>query len=332
MVEKIKLICKAYVFPSDLAAPQASVQAQPQPAPPSAAGAQPPFVDAALALFMQAAQAVPLAASSAVSPAHQKFVEIMPFLDGATNFDVEFRKWYLDVRVNILKGDIPPSSYVNPLAWFQSMAPEYPIMTSIARSVLCKMATSSEVERAFSAAGHIVTKLRNRLASRTVEDLMLGRAWLLRDPNVMQFMKTASALPSLQASTSAAQRGEEEPTTLEALALSSEAIDSMAAFKEAAEVAQFLAEKGAISAYYDGCVVSGDDDPVTAAGGGAMAWHTGAAGGGGGGSSSGSGGNSSLLGGAGAAASYGAGAGYKRGAGEHEVDVGDAGFLSKKRK
>ena len=54
-------------------------------------------------------------------------------------------------------------------------APRYPFLSILARKFLCIPATSVPLERIFSAAGHIVSKLRASLSPENVDALLFLR-------------------------------------------------------------------------------------------------------------------------------------------------------------
>ena len=65
--------------------------------------------------------------------------------------------------------------YLDPLDWWRKKSADFPHLSILARRVLAIPATQAESERLFSCAGNIVTKNRNKLASSTVELLVLLR-------------------------------------------------------------------------------------------------------------------------------------------------------------
>lgn len=58
------------------------------------------------------------------------------------------------------------------LDWWRLNEGTYPILSRVARALLCIPVADAEVERVFSAAGLIVTKRRNRLKSDTISKLL----------------------------------------------------------------------------------------------------------------------------------------------------------------
>ena len=66
----------------------------------------------------------------------------------------------------------------NPLAWWAENKNKYPILSTLARSILCVPATSAPCERLFSYAGNIVSNDRNRLLPENAEEIIFLRvAW-----------------------------------------------------------------------------------------------------------------------------------------------------------
>lgn len=71
-----------------------------------------------------------------------------------------------------------------PLAWWKDNAGKYPKIAKVARKVLAVPATSVPSERVFSATGLLINKLRNRLASDLVDNIIFlnkNRVQLLSD-------------------------------------------------------------------------------------------------------------------------------------------------------
>ena len=66
----------------------------------------------------------------------------------------------------------------NPLDWWKLNAGKYPILSSIARRILCVPATSAPCERLFSYAGLTISNDRNRLLPENAEEFLFLRvAW-----------------------------------------------------------------------------------------------------------------------------------------------------------
>ena len=66
----------------------------------------------------------------------------------------------------------------NPLDWWKLKAGKYPILSSIARRILCVPATSAPCGRLFSYAGLTINNDRNRLLPENAEEFLFLRvAW-----------------------------------------------------------------------------------------------------------------------------------------------------------
>lgn len=64
------------------------------------------------------------------------------------------------------------------LEFWRNSAGRYPILSMIARDILCIQATSAQSERENSKAKNIKTDNRNRLASATVQASICLKSWL----------------------------------------------------------------------------------------------------------------------------------------------------------
>lgn len=69
----------------------------------------------------------------------------------------------------------PVDEDMNPLEWWKKNEVRFPRIAQVARSVLAIPATSVPSERIFSAAGLIVTKLRNRISTDLVDKIIFLR-------------------------------------------------------------------------------------------------------------------------------------------------------------
>ena len=58
------------------------------------------------------------------------------------------------------------------LQWWSEHHKEYPALSTVARNILCVMATSAASERNFSLAGHVVSERRATLRSSSVNDIL----------------------------------------------------------------------------------------------------------------------------------------------------------------
>ena len=63
-----------------------------------------------------------------------------------------------EVRADGTEGD-----HTNPLLWWHKNSLAYPLLSKLAKKLLCIPATSAPSERVFSVAGRTITKLRSRL-------------------------------------------------------------------------------------------------------------------------------------------------------------------------
>jgi hypothetical protein len=82
--------------------------------------------------------------------------EVNPLLEECKN--------YINLVVNLVDD-------LNTLGFWRMYAHKFPILSRVARRLLCCSATSCDVERLFSRAGLICSTLRNRLAPKTIQCL-----------------------------------------------------------------------------------------------------------------------------------------------------------------
>ncbi|KAI5316316.1 hypothetical protein L3X38_036023 [Prunus dulcis] len=78
----------------------------------------------------------------------------------------------------IWKSLLPRTLDFDILSWWKTNGIKYPTLHDIARNILAIPVSTVASESAFSTSGRIVSPLRNRLHSKTVEALMCGRDWL----------------------------------------------------------------------------------------------------------------------------------------------------------
>ncbi|CAK9291488.1 unnamed protein product [Gordionus sp. m RMFG-2023] len=69
------------------------------------------------------------------------------------------------------------SEIINILDWWRGNAVRFPHLAMMARDYLCQTTSVVASERAFSLAGNIMTKLRNRMASSTLKECMSLSSW-----------------------------------------------------------------------------------------------------------------------------------------------------------
>ena len=72
-----------------------------------------------------------------------------------------------------------PAAYDSPLAFWRDHKREYPVLSEVARRVLCISASAAQSERDFLCVGHTITDTRSRLSAEKVEAVELIR-WGLR--------------------------------------------------------------------------------------------------------------------------------------------------------
>jgi len=65
----------------------------------------------------------------------------------------------------------------SPLLWWSVNEARFPKLAVLARNHLAMLATTVPSEAAFSAAGNILNKKRNKLDTKTVEGLMIAYSW-----------------------------------------------------------------------------------------------------------------------------------------------------------
>ena len=72
-----------------------------------------------------------------------------------------------------------PAKHSTPLCFWQESAADFPLLSAVARRILCISASSAQSERDFSAVGHTLTDTRSRLAPAKVEATEIIR-WGIR--------------------------------------------------------------------------------------------------------------------------------------------------------
>ena len=83
----------------------------------------------------------------------------------------------------------------NPLDWLKLNSGKYPILSSIARRILCVPATSDPCERLFSYAGLTISNDRNRLLPENAEEfIFLCVAWPKVDSEEGSYIKVRHTL------------------------------------------------------------------------------------------------------------------------------------------
>ena len=72
-----------------------------------------------------------------------------------------------------------PAAYDSPLVFWREHKREHPVLSEVARRVLCISASSAQSVRDFSCVGHTITDTRSRMSAEKVEAVELIR-WGLR--------------------------------------------------------------------------------------------------------------------------------------------------------
>jgi len=72
-----------------------------------------------------------------------------------------------------------PAASSSPLQYWRDQSHDYPVLSQVARRILCISASSAQSERDFSSVGHTITDARSRLSASKVEAIEMVR-WGLR--------------------------------------------------------------------------------------------------------------------------------------------------------
>ena len=67
------------------------------------------------------------------------------------------------LKMRETRADGTEGDHTNPLLWWLKNSQAYPLLSKLAKKLLCISATSAPSERVFSVAGQVITKLRSRL-------------------------------------------------------------------------------------------------------------------------------------------------------------------------
>lgn len=95
----------------------------------------------------------------------------------SNRIDIEFKSYNQHTVSDKEKRDSEVGGEFNVLAWWKTTGAKlFPIMACVARSILCVPASSAMSENNFSDVGNTLTKKRNRLKPRVVNDLMFVRS------------------------------------------------------------------------------------------------------------------------------------------------------------
>ena len=74
--------------------------------------------------------------------------------------------------------ELPIDEETEPLLWWQAHSNEFPVLSNMARDYLTIQATSVASEQAFSIAGNVITKNRNRLLPETSRACLCVKSWM----------------------------------------------------------------------------------------------------------------------------------------------------------
>lgn len=102
--------------------------------------------------------------------------------DAEQRVDQEILQYRAERKLNrIVEGIRGPNGepvLSDPLQWWSQKTSKYPILSHLAKKILCIPATSAPVERLFSVAGLTIANDRARLLPENAEDLVfLHDAW-----------------------------------------------------------------------------------------------------------------------------------------------------------
>lgn len=68
-----------------------------------------------------------------------------------------------------------PAAYVSPLIFWREHRRDFPVLSEVARRVMCISGSSAQSERDFSCVGQTITDTRPRLSAKKVESVELIR-------------------------------------------------------------------------------------------------------------------------------------------------------------
>jgi hypothetical protein len=82
----------------------------------------------------------------------------------------------------------------DPLSWWASTGKFYSKLGMMARDTYSVPPSSAGIEREFSISGRVITKQRNRLAPKTIQDIMQVKRWLARHGKFSNIVKNVEDL------------------------------------------------------------------------------------------------------------------------------------------
>ncbi len=96
-------------------------------------------------------------------------------IERAVTAELDDYKTVMRIDMREIFDDGEKGKYIDPLAWWKSHKETFPILSHLARKILCIPATSAPSERVFSVAGLTISKLRTRLDSENASCLIFLR-------------------------------------------------------------------------------------------------------------------------------------------------------------
>lgn len=76
------------------------------------------------------------------------------------------------------------------LRYWSKQVDRYPILSSMARDILCVPITTVASESAFSCSGHIITRFRSSIKTDNAEALLCLRDWVYREQGNILTLQT----------------------------------------------------------------------------------------------------------------------------------------------
>ncbi|XP_031493230.1 zinc finger BED domain-containing protein RICESLEEPER 2-like [Nymphaea colorata] len=107
-------------------------------------------------------------------------IRFLSFLNKADNVHFQASKSELDMYLEdgLLKCDVTAHDSFDILIWWKDKELKYPILSHMARDILCIPITTVAFESAFSTGGRIVDESRSSLSPKTVEELVCAGDWI----------------------------------------------------------------------------------------------------------------------------------------------------------
>lgn len=105
------------------------------------------------------------------------------------NMEVDYYKALktLEITEEQKRGDGDEVSFSNPLLWWKLHSKMLPLLSTLARRILCTPATSAPSERVFSAAGLTIAKCRASLHPQHASELIfLHDSWEFAEASEMK--------------------------------------------------------------------------------------------------------------------------------------------------